>query len=97
MPVAYEAVVELVEEDGSYDLPELPLNYSAFVRDVWTNRRIEVKTRGKTKLPEGRIRWSKSEELVEWFDVDPSRYTLFIVSPYIEPESDAQEQGTQDE
>jgi len=85
MPVAYEAVVELVEEDGSYDLPELPPKYSAFVRDVWTNKRIDVKTRGVTKLPEGKIRWSRSQELVEWFDVDPSRYTLFIVSPYDGP------------
>ena len=85
MELAYEAVVELDEEDGSFELPELPDDFFAYVRDKWTNKRIDVKTRGKTKLPEGTIRWSRGEELVEWSDVDESRYTLFIVRSYHGP------------
>lgn len=94
MLVTYEAVVEFDEEEGSFELPELPTEFSAYVRDKWTNKRIDVKTRGRTKLPEGRIRWSQSEQLVEWFDVDESRYTLFIVSPYSVQEGDEDDRET---
>lgn len=94
----YEAVIELSPEKGNITLPELPSDVHAYAKDTWTGKRIPLNLNGVTKLPEGQVQWSIMGNLLAWHDVEPARFTVFVVRAYTESQyasEEAQESSSQ--
>lgn len=76
----YEAVITLDTERGNINLPRpLPEQIEVYAEDYYTKARIPVRQTGTTDLPVGKVQWSTIAGLLAWHNVQPHRFTIFVV------------------
>ncbi|QYW05619.1 hypothetical protein pEaSNUABM25_00263 [Erwinia phage pEa_SNUABM_25] len=82
--IIYEWVHDL-EGNESQNLPILPPDIYAYVRDAVTGARTPINFEGRTELQRqdkkviGIVYWSNRANLISWTGVERFRFTLYVV------------------